>query len=471
MTFITSILFVALVSMTGWLVETALASIRARRIVSRGLMFGPFLPFYGIGAILILTVSTFSIWENPFLYSAIGTAILCVMMYGMEWLLKQFYHISLYKNRATDSRSILFWLSRAAYLYVLCVLSAYIYQPLVEDFSANYATGSQMISSLLVLLFLSEILLFLHRVSKVSRGLGVMRAIEQDPMMPDVKEKSSLALSDLYGLKAILRAYPYLRLYDYEDFYELIDEAPAPDLKSNIKHLQNGLHTLFLTDKELEEKQNVDSFAHGLNLYKLFWVFLVACVVGWFCEMGYCFIKHGYVESRQGMLYGPFSQVYGFGAVIMVLLLYRFRHSRDMWIFGISMVIGGAFEWVCSYLQEMAFGTVSWDYSNATGSIGGRTSLIYMFFWGIMGCVFIKLIYPKLSSLIENIPNRIGKPLTWVFCVFLLVNATLSASAVYRQSLRHQDIPPSNAYEQFLDEKYHDDFLKQIYPNMVKVEG
>ena len=48
-------------------------------------------------------------------------------------------------------------------------------------------------------------------------------------------------------------------------------------------------------------------FAAGLHFYKLFWIFLIGCVVGYVVEMLWCYIKMGYFESRQGLVYGPFS--------------------------------------------------------------------------------------------------------------------------------------------------------------------
>ena len=53
-----------------------------------------------------------------------------------------------------------------------------------------------------------------------------------------------------------------------------------------------------------------DSFAHGLNFYKLFFIFMIGCVVGYCIEMLWCYLRLGYFESRQGLIYGPFSPVY-----------------------------------------------------------------------------------------------------------------------------------------------------------------
>ena len=67
---------------------------------------------------------------------------------------------------------------------------------------------------------------------------------------------------------------------------------------------------------------NPYSFAHGLNFYKLVWIFTVGCLIGFAVETVWCYVQYGHFESRKGLIYGPFSPVYGFGAVLLTLALY-----------------------------------------------------------------------------------------------------------------------------------------------------
>ena len=60
-------------------------------------------------------------------------------------------------------------------------------------------------------------------------------------------------------------------------------------------------------------------FAAGVNFYKLVWVFIIGCVLGFVIEEAWCLLTKHVWESRKGLIYGPFSQVYGFGAVLMTL--------------------------------------------------------------------------------------------------------------------------------------------------------
>lgn len=211
-------------------------------------------------------------------------------------------------------------------------------------------------------------------------------------------------------------------------------------------------------------------FASGMNFYKLFWVFFLGCIAGVIVETLWCLFREHMIENRSGVIYGPFNPVYGFGALIMTVCLHKLSKKRDIWIFFGSMVLGGAFEYVCSLFQEIVMGTISWDYSGMALEFGGRTSLLYSFFWGILGLFWIKDLYPRLSRLIEKIPNKVGKPLTWVLCVFMIFNMAISSLAVMRQTERHEGVPAEDPVREFLDRHYTDEFLAKIYPNMIFVE-
>lgn len=219
-----------------------------------------------------------------------------------------------------------------------------------------------------------------------------------------------------------------------------------------------------------EEALGEAPFAAGLNFYKLFWIFFIGCFVGVVVETLWCLATRHRLESRAGVIYGPFNPVYGFGAVLLTLCLHKLRGKRDLWIFLGSMVLGGAFEYVCSLVQELAFGTVSWEYSHTRFNIGGRTNLLYSFFWGVLGLLWVKDLYPFLSRLIEKIPKKPGKILTWALCVFMVFNMGISALASARQADRRKGIPADSVVTRFLDEHYPDEFMQKIYPNAMQAD-
>lgn len=219
------------------------------------------------------------------------------------------------------------------------------------------------------------------------------------------------------------------------------------------------------------EKEPSRIFAQGLCWNKLFWIFLIASVFGVYYEQILNFVTHYlrdgsiYWQIRRGVIYGPLSPIYGIGAVLMVYFL--LRKKRSIWkMFVIGSLIGGTFEYGMSYLQEVFTGTISWDYSHHFMNIGGRTTFPFILVWGLFSIVLVKVLYPKISTVIEKIPYRVGERLTKILMVLVCLDCLISLLAVARQTLRNHEIPPLTPIDTLLDYWYPDEMLEKCYPNM-----
>lgn len=216
-----------------------------------------------------------------------------------------------------------------------------------------------------------------------------------------------------------------------------------------------------------QQEQEGDHFAKGLNGYKLLLVCFIGSFFGVIIEMLWCLVSRGYIESRAGLVYGPFNLLYGFGAVVLTVTLYKFR-NRGAWIsFLGGIIVGSVVEYFCSWGQEFVFGTRSWDYSKMPFNINGRICLLYSIFWGILGVLWIKNLYPRMAKLILKIPNRVGKICTWVLLAFFVVNTVMSGIALTRWSQRNAGIPAANTFWQTIDERFPDERMEKVYANMV----
>lgn len=223
--------------------------------------------------------------------------------------------------------------------------------------------------------------------------------------------------------------------------------------------------TIYLRKSQLPADQT-GIYASGICFDKLVWLFGVGCFVGFVCEIIFCMVYHGYYQTKQGMIYGPFNQLYGFGAIAMVLVLAPLIHKKPWQIFAVGAVVGGVFEYTCSLVQEYIIGTRPWDFSDQFLHFDGRTSILFMLFWGALACFLMYVLYPSLSYCIQRIPMALGKISTWVILVFFVVNMGLSLLAVYRWEERRQDIPSQNAVQEFFDSRYPDERLMIVFPNM-----
>lgn len=217
---------------------------------------------------------------------------------------------------------------------------------------------------------------------------------------------------------------------------------------------------------DLEEEQN-RHFARGLNLYKLLLILYIGSFAGVVVELFWCFLRHGYLESRAGLVYGPFNLLYGVGAAALTVFLYRYR-NRGRWLsFLVGMVVGSAVEYACSWAQETFLGSRSWDYSDMPFNLNGRICLLYSVFWGFLGILWLKNLYPRMAAVIIHIPDKWGRILTWALFAFFVFDAVVSLLAVMRWHGRVTGVGASNALWRFFDLRFPDGRMQKIYANLV----
>lgn len=211
-------------------------------------------------------------------------------------------------------------------------------------------------------------------------------------------------------------------------------------------------------------------FARGICWDKVIWVFLICAFLGDIIETFYCGLVDGHWMNRSSVLYGPFSFVWGIGAVVLTVALRQMTEKSDRYIFIGGFLIGGTYEYMCSVFTEIVFGTVFWDYSDMPLNIGGRTNVLFCFFWGLLAVVWVKILYPPLNRLIERIPPLTGKVITWIIVLFMVCNGLLTAAAMVRYQTRADRPEADGAVEAFLDSQYDDAYMEARWPNMIVTE-
>ena len=242
-------------------------------------------------------------------------------------------------------------------------------------------------------------------------------------------------------------------------------------------------HVRNMVDREAAEEGMLGRDLEGkgfieLNFFNLFWVFVICCFLGLIIETIYHFVVvvPGEIQDRAGLLYGPFSPIYGFGAVLMTVALNRFYKANPAIIFGVSAVIGGLFEAATALFMELGFGAVAWDYSGSTIFglfpdpialiFGGRTSALFMCMWGVLGFVWIKLCLPWMLKLINLIPWKIRYSFTTICAVLMLVNGVMTLEALDCWFERLSGIPQTTPIEQFYAEHYDNDYMAHRFESM-----
>jgi len=204
------------------------------------------------------------------------------------------------------------------------------------------------------------------------------------------------------------------------------------------------------------------------EINKIFILFMIGSIIGYIVEMIVALVQEGHLESRQGVIYGPFTPIYGVGIVIYYLCFSKIKRRQKSKIFLISMLIGGIIEYLCSFLQEKIFGTVSWEYSNWILNINGRTTLIHCTYWGLAGLLYISLIEPIIPKIEEIIQKNTIRIVTVGVAILMVFNLTISSMAAIRQKERKYNIEATSNIDIFLDKNYPDEYMDKIFANKIE---
>ena len=156
--------------------------------------------------------------------------------------------------------------------------------------------------------------------------------------------------------------------------------------------------------------------------------FIYSCL-GWIIETIYAIILQGHSVKR-GFLFAPLCPIYGFGAVILLLVTKK-MYGKPFQKFLIATVLFTLFEYFVSLILEIIFGLRWWDYSNDFLNIQGRVSLMYTIFWGAIGLIMLEKLHPLIEDFIQKIEVKISRNaktiIVYVLIGILLLDFILSS--------------------------------------------
>lgn len=205
---------------------------------------------------------------------------------------------------------------------------------------------------------------------------------------------------------------------------------------------------------------------YKLNFFNLFWTFVVCSIIGLVIETVFHLVTVGDYQDRAGLLFGPFSPIYGIGAVLMTLALNGIRDKNPLLIFLLSAVIGGAFEYFVSWFMQFAFGITAWDYTGTFLSIDGRTNGLFMACWGLLGVIWVKLLMPAIFKLIYLVPWNWRYTVTSVATALMIVDCTMTLQALNCWYERESGQPVETRLQQFYADNFGDEYMANRFQTM-----
>ena len=157
-------------------------------------------------------------------------------------------------------------------------------------------------------------------------------------------------------------------------------------------------------------------------------IFFVYSFTGWLMES----VRSIFYDKRfvnRGFLVGPVCPIYGFGVLLMSILLKKYNNDVIA-VFIFSMLICGILEYLTSYFMEKIFNARWWDYKNRKFNINGRICLETLIPFGICGTLITLIINPFLFKYIALIPNIILHIVIFVLCTIFVIDTIVSLNII-----------------------------------------
>ena len=205
-----------------------------------------------------------------------------------------------------------------------------------------------------------------------------------------------------------------------------------------------------------------------LGWYQVVILFIVGCMAGLLIEEIWMLITAGLTESRVGLIWGPFSPLYGTGAVFLTVICYQLHkhHANNLVIFLVSVVVGGTLEQLTGWGMQEIFHSESWTYAHLPDAITQWVAWRFLGFWGILGLIWCRVIMPRALYKIGEPTSKRQAIFVTLLTVYLVADITMTVACLARKAQRDAGIPPTNAFEMWVDTHYDDSFVSARFQNM-----
>jgi uncharacterized membrane protein len=150
--------------------------------------------------------------------------------------------------------------------------------------------------------------------------------------------------------------------------------------------------------------------------------------MGWCMEMMVCYCASKKWVNR-GFLIGPVCPIYGYGCLIITVLLKRYLDDPIV-LFVMAVVLCCILEYFTSYLMEKLFKARWWDYSDRKFNLNGRICLENAFLFGVLGLLLSYLINPFVVKNLGFVPTTIFNICALVLLVVFLVDNVISLKII-----------------------------------------
>lgn len=153
-------------------------------------------------------------------------------------------------------------------------------------------------------------------------------------------------------------------------------------------------------------------------------LFFIAGLIGFLWETLLEFRRSGVVRNR-GFLTGPILPIYGYGAILSILLCYKYRKTPIKHTL-LIMLYSSVLEYAASFILELMFKVRWWNYYKYPLNINGRVCLRGTIIFAILASSFVYIIAPTVDKIIKRINKKLVVALCFLFLSLMAIDTVFS---------------------------------------------
>ncbi len=161
-----------------------------------------------------------------------------------------------------------------------------------------------------------------------------------------------------------------------------------------------------------------------LGIIDYFLLFMIYSIAGWILEVVLKYKEHKRFIDR-GFLIGPYCPIYGYGALLITVILYRYQND-PMILFFMTIFISGILEYFTSWAMEKLFKARWWDYSKRKFNIEGRVCLGTLIPFGIFGLIITYITNPFLLNCLNSFNRRMLNVISVILFIIFIIDNIIS---------------------------------------------
>lgn len=235
----------------------------------------------------------------------------------------------------------------------------------------------------------------------------------------DALKHSRVKLEKPNGIKKVVADFLGISLSDTKEMEQIEQEDRKKQrleiFKNVVKRKEYPMRLFTIPERHHRQKLDTINYMRKYSIWSLIAMFFIFAIIGWVWEVILHIIVDGEFVKR-GVLHGPWLPIYGYGGILILTVLNKFRDKTLIQFLTIIVLCGTIEYFTAVYLEYAYNGQKWWDYTGYFLNLHGRICAEGLLVFGLGGIAVVYIVAPLLDNIIQKIDR---KKLITVCCILL----------------------------------------------------